>query len=73
MIIEEIIDERLVKHYSDSNFKIRQVETGTVYDDAVDVRPCRFTYEETDEKIEEDESDLADKAEAYDILIGGAT
>lgn len=32
--------------------KIRQVETETVYEDAVDVMPCRYTYEETDEPIE---------------------
>lgn len=42
----------LVRTYSDSGLKIRQVETGDIYDDAVDVSPCRFTYEETDEPIE---------------------
>jgi hypothetical protein len=32
---------------------IRQVETGIVYYDAVDVLPCKYTYEETDEPIPE--------------------
>ena len=45
-----------IRHYSDRNMKIRQVETGKLYEDAVDVIPCNFTYEETDEPIEvEDE------------------
>ena len=53
MIIEELIEDgQRVRHYSDEDFRIRQIETGIVYDDAVDVIPCRYTYEETDEKIE---------------------
>lgn len=59
MIIEEIVDKGTrVRHYSDRQLKIRQIETGIVYEDAVDVLPCRYTYEETDEPIttaEEDE------------------
>lgn len=59
MIVEELIEDGArVRHYSDENLKIRQIETGIVYDDAVDVIPCRYTYEETDipiEPIEEDE------------------
>ena len=34
---------------SDLGFKIRQVETGAVYDEAVDVDGAEYTYEETDE------------------------
>ena len=52
MIIEEIVDKGTrVRHYSDRQLKIRQIETGIVYEDAVDVLPCRYTYEETDEPI----------------------
>lgn len=47
MIVEEIISERFVRHYSDENMMMRQKETGILYSDAVDVRPCRYTYEET--------------------------
>ena len=32
-----------------------QVETGDMYSDPVDVVPCRYTYEETDELIDGDE------------------
>lgn len=52
MIVEEIINERLVRHYSDQGKTIRQIETGIEYSEAVDVIPCRFTYEETENDIE---------------------
>lgn len=52
MIIVENINEKLIKHYSDKNVYIRQVETGIEYSSAVDVVPCRYTYEETDREIE---------------------
>lgn len=39
--------------YSDSNFYIEQIETGNIYNEAYDVIPCKFTYKETDQKIEE--------------------
>lgn len=42
----------LFKTYSDENYKIRQVETGNVYDAAIDVENANFTYEETEEKIQ---------------------
>ena len=69
MIIEEYLSEALVRHYSDSGVMVRQVETGAVYEDAVDAVPCRYTYEETDEPIPGAET-TEDKAEAYDILMG---
>ena len=51
MIIEEKLNERLIKHKSDSNKYIRQVETGVEYVSAVDTTPCRYTYEETEREI----------------------
>lgn len=44
--------DRLIHTYSDKNMKIKQLETGIIYDSAVDVYPCRFTYIETDISIE---------------------
>ena len=43
---------KLYKSYSTDNFKIRQVETGHIYDMAIDVEGAPFTYEETEEKIQ---------------------
>ena len=44
----------LIKHFSDENKYIRQVETGIEYAEAIDVMPCRYTYEETENGILED-------------------
>lgn len=53
MIVQNIWqDGRLVHTKSDLGFKILQVETGIVYDEADDINPCPYTYEETDEPIE---------------------
>lgn len=68
MIRTETMADGRIRHYSDLGVKIRQVETGIVYEDAVDSFP--YTYEETDELIPPDDSDVASKAEAYDILTG---
>lgn len=46
-----VIHEKLEKRYSDCGVKLLQVETGHKYDAAIDVIPCRYTYEETDEEI----------------------
>ena len=57
MIIEEMVGDR-IRHYSDAGFKIRQIETGIIYDDAVDIVPCPYTYEETDKPIEDDSAEI---------------
>lgn len=44
----------LYRTYSDENYKIRQIETGILYDEAIDVEDSEYSYEETDEKIEEE-------------------
>lgn len=43
-----------IKTYSDEGFKILQVETGVIYDEAIDLATSEYTYEETDEPIEEE-------------------
>lgn len=50
----------LYRTFSDAGFRIRQVETNVVYDDAVDVDGAPYTYEETDEIIETDASAPSD-------------
>ena len=50
--------ENLIETYSDKDFKIKQVETGNIYDRAVDLKPCKYTYEETSEKIEYEENEI---------------
>ena len=51
---EYLNDGTLIRHYSDASFMLLQVETGIKYSDPVDLVPCRYTYKETDELIEND-------------------
>ena len=37
MIVEEKLNERLVRHYSDKGVKLKQVETGLLYDEPLRV------------------------------------
>lgn len=71
-VITVQLDENNVLHYSDQGFKIRQIETGDLFNDAGDLIPCVYTYEETnipiDSIVEEDE-ELED-SEALDIIRG---
>ena len=54
MIISKEIEVKgrtLIKHESDCGKIIRQIETGREYSSAVDVVPCKYTYEETEKDI----------------------
>lgn len=55
MLATEYTEDGRIRHYSDEWYYIRQIETGIIYEDAVDYIPCPFTYEETDELIPEPE------------------
>lgn len=79
MIVKEFYKTRkdgvnLYRTYSNENLKILQVETGNIYDEAIDIETANYIYEETNEKIEEAETEVTNetelKAQAYDILIG---
>ena len=54
---EFLNDGTLIKHYSDAGFMLLQVETGAMYSDPIDIFPCPYTYEETDELIEKEEEE----------------
>lgn len=60
MIIQEQISangSNFTYTYSNIHHKIRQVETGLLYDEAYDLVQYPMTYVETDELIEDDEID----------------
>lgn len=44
----------LYRTYSNEKYRIFQVETGVIYDEAIDVENAPYTYKETEEKIEEE-------------------
>lgn len=67
MIKTELLnDGTLIKHYSDEGYMLRQVETGAIYFDPIDIYPCPYTYEETEEK-DENQTEISDE-EFFDML-----
>lgn len=63
-----IVQERLIhngtefiKTYSDAGFAIRQIETGNIYGEAIDLAIYPKEYEETDELIEIEPEDMEDE------------
>ena len=57
MIITELFTTRgdgirLFRTFSDAGFRIKQVETNLIYDEAIDVENSSFTYIETDIPVE---------------------
>lgn len=62
MIIKEFFETRkdgvnLYRTYSDQGFMVRQIETGILYSEPIDVEDAPYTYEETDILIEDREGD----------------
>lgn len=51
MLRTETLADGRVRHWSDAGMMIRQLETDSLYEDAVDVTPLRFSYAETDVPI----------------------
>lgn len=61
MIVREFYSTRkdgvnLFRTYSDEGFYILQRETGVKYTEAIDVENAPYTYRETNEPIEEEET-----------------
>lgn len=56
MVQQEIInDGQWIRHYSDMGYDLLQNETGIIYNEAIDVIPCPFTYTEyIDETMQEE-------------------
>jgi len=71
MIIIETIDN-CERRYSNLSVKLLQTETNTLWNDAIDISPSKYTYIETNIPIDAPDEDIVieDKATAYDILIG---
>lgn len=66
MIIVKTIGD-CERRFSDLGVKLLQRETDTIWDDAVDIIPCEFTYVETDIPVDDPEIDDVD---LLDILMG---
>ncbi len=62
MVIREFFETRedgvnLYRTYSDQGFMLRQIETGILYSEPIDIEDAPYTYEETDILIEDKEGD----------------
>ena len=68
MIIQKIIQDNRIHTYSDSGYKILQKETNILYQDAIDINPNPYTYQETNEPISEQ---TTSSEEILNILLGG--
>ena len=58
---------KLYRSYSDANKDLLQVETGAVYNEAIDVEGAAYTYQEVD-RTEEETDEGEDMREALGIL-----
>lgn len=72
MIVKEFLATRedgvnLYITYSDKGYPIKQIETGIVYGDAVDIEGAPYTYEEFIEEIENAEEEIS--AEEFMTLV----
>lgn len=52
MIKQSILRDKFIKTYSTRNRKVKQVDTGLVFDTAVDLKELVKDYEETEEFTE---------------------
>ena len=65
---------KLYRYASENGYYIIQHPTGNKYSEAIDVETAPYTYTESDEVIEDnsiEENETQQKADAFDIIIGG--
>ena len=73
MVIKEFYRIRedgvnLNRVYSNNGFYLQQVETGIIYDEAIDIEDVNYTYIETDTPIEDQIATEDDYLQALDVL-----
>ena len=60
MIVQEQIENDLVKTYSDNGMMIRKIGTDEIYSEAIDPKKFNRQYEETDIPIEQSSDEPAE-------------
>lgn len=60
---QRVEHENFVQHKSDEGKQIIQLETGRIYDEAIDSYPCRYTYAEI---IQPEEKKIEENVEAVE-------
>ena len=68
MIVTQRIESlRLIRRYSDKGMFIKRIQTGEVFPSAVDPIDSKYTYKETNTRID---SEHPSPQEILDILLG---
>ena len=65
MIVQEQIENDLVKTYSDNGMMIRKIGTEEIYSEAIDPKKFNRQYEETDIPIEQ----ISDEPAEADTML----
>ena len=65
MIVQEQIENDLVKTYSDNGMMIRKIGTDEIYSEAIDPKKFNRQYEETDIPIEQ----ISDEPASPDTML----
>ena len=60
MIVQEQIENDLVKTYSDNGMMIKKIGTDEIYSEAIDPKKFNREYEETDTPIEQTSDEPAE-------------
>lgn len=72
MIATELIiaknGARMIRTYSTDGLRLRQDQTGIIYDEAIDIENSGYTYTETEERAGGEE---LEPQEALDLIFGG--
>lgn len=69
MVVKEILENGLLRFYSDSSFQIRKDGTDEIYDEAIDLATSGYTYSEIDVKIEDNSLDYIEKEEVLSEIL----
>lgn len=48
----DLVSHICIDKENEKQYKIKQVETSELYDETIDIVPCKYTYEMTDELLD---------------------
>lgn len=69
MIVTKKINDNLICYYSDSDLKIKQIDTEEIYEEAIYPIGTNYNFEETNIEIKREEEDYKQLVEYYKTLL----
>lgn len=64
MVVQETFDldgRTLCRTYSNADMNVHKIDTDEVYEEAIDIFPCPYAYEEIEKPIEEEDNPEEDE------------